>query len=85
VSARRSLAQMEAEAAGLMVTGLGLEVRPSAAHPDGVCRRTTLLCPACHRQVPMTRRLGTTMSHCADCRYGVGYQHDPEHCWEQIR
>ncbi|QES50215.1 hypothetical protein DEJ50_22675 [Streptomyces venezuelae] len=85
MSAWRSLTQMKSEAVNLVVTGLGLEVRPSVAHPGGVCRRTTLPCPACHRQVPMVRRFGTTLSQCPDCRSGAGYKHNPERCWELLR
>ncbi|MFI9063235.1 hypothetical protein ACIGQE_15335 [Streptomyces sp. NPDC053429] len=75
---------MESEAANLAVTSLGLDVRPSLRHPGGVCRTNTLSCTVCHGPTTLVRRYGTTMSHCAGCRYGVGLKHDPERCWEQI-
>ncbi|MFI8106276.1 hypothetical protein [Streptomyces sp. NPDC086023] len=76
---------MQAEAANLHVTGLGLEVRPSLAHPGGVCRATKVPCPLCRRPGRLERRLGSDMVYCAPCQGGFGIRHDPVRCWQQVR
>ncbi|MFJ3923809.1 hypothetical protein [Streptomyces sp. NPDC090022] len=81
----RSLAQMEAEAANLMVTGLGLEARASPAHPGGICRTVTVPCPACRQPGALQRRFGSTFVHCTRCSAGFGIVHDPVRCWEPLR
>ncbi|MBW5485513.1 hypothetical protein [Streptomyces bambusae] len=81
----RSLEQMEAEAANLAVTGLGLEVRASPAHPGGVCRTATVPCPLCLRPGAVQRRFGSTLVHCTPCSGGFGIVHDPVRCWELLR
>ncbi|MEV7415552.1 hypothetical protein [Streptomyces sp. NPDC089919] len=76
---------MEGEAASLLVTGLGLPVEASAAHPGGVCRATATRCLICHGPGRLQRLLGSTVVRCDRCRGGVGVRHDPVHCWQQLR
>ncbi|MEV7415897.1 hypothetical protein [Streptomyces sp. NPDC089919] len=76
---------MEAEAANLVVIGLGLAVTPSAAHPGGVCRTATVPCPRCRRPGTIQRLLGSDLVRCDPCRGGFGITHGPVHCWQPIR
>ncbi|MBW5483993.1 hypothetical protein GPJ59_19435 [Streptomyces bambusae] len=75
---------MQDEATDLRTISLGLEVRPSAAHPGGRCPGLRLRCRICHGPTRLRPVLGSLTMYCARCCAGWGVEHDPERCWGQL-